>query len=646
LTQLKKLRDSKSIQGVANLLGYKPKHLAYILYKLPPEEKYKEFEIPKKNGDLRKIHAPTEKLKKLQKHLAHLLYQCVDESKPKGEKLKDIKGSKPIRNRAKRSIAHGFHQGLSIASNAEEHIKKRYVFNIDIENFFPSINFGRVRGYFIKNHKFRLSPKVATILAQIACHNNELPQGSPCSPVISNLLAETLDRHMLKLSIKHKCTYTRYADDLTFSTNQKTFPKKIAYKSIISKNKWSAGRSLVESITHSGFKINKRKTRMQYRNSRQEVTGLVVNKVVNTKSDYYRRARSMCNSLFNKGYFSLPNKARIKKVSFFDKISQNISNRYKLMFKKTENLQSTSSEKSNDIDSKPTIKQLEGILSHIYYIKNYRNKYAQQGYRKSRHDGIIAPDHSATNKKYPPLNRTNNYEDESHKIAIDGIKNLYQKFLFFKLFYFLEKPLILCEGKTDNIYLQCAIKNLAKSHPSLIEVVEKKPIYNIDFFNRTRTTSEMLKLAEGAGGMKYLIMVYKRFFKAYRCEGKKHPVIMIVDNDEAGKGVIKASRAQSSNNKNKLPLITENLYILALPKVNNVDTEMEDYFEGSVLAKTLNGKTFNRSNGKLDKNKEYGKDYFSKFVVKKEQETINFNEFEPLLSEISSIIDNYKTSNT
>ena len=110
------------------------------------------------------------------------------------------------------------------------HKNKRHVFNVDLKDFFPSLNFGRVRGFFIKNAHFQLEPKVATVIAQIACHDNELPQGSPCSPIISNFIGHLLDVRMANLAKKTKCNYSRYADDLTFSTNWKEFPEKLAIK--------------------------------------------------------------------------------------------------------------------------------------------------------------------------------------------------------------------------------------------------------------------------------------------------------------------------------------------------------------------------------------------------------------------------------
>lgn len=100
-----------------------------------------------------------------------------------------------------------------------------------------------------------LQPNVATVLAKIACDENALPQGSPCSPVISNLVAHVLDMHIVRLASQAGCTYTRHADDLTFSTNQKEFPKEIAYQTDADPSIWLPGNKLQEIIKHSGFEI-------------------------------------------------------------------------------------------------------------------------------------------------------------------------------------------------------------------------------------------------------------------------------------------------------------------------------------------------------------------------------------------------------
>ena len=259
MSKLQRLRNAKTLHEVAKILGYFPSGLSYILYRLPDSAKYRSFTIPKRNGGVRHIDAPQDALSLLQSRLANLLYDCINE----------LQKATPSR----RSLAHGFEKGRSIITNASLHRKRRYVLNLDLEDFFPSINFGRVRGFFIKDHHFSLDQRVATILAQIACYNNQLPQGSPCSPVISNLVAHILDARLARFAKTHKCTYSRYADDITFSTNRKGFPPELAYIVPGTTNTWVLSTSLRGKIEQSGFRINDRKTRMQLLTSRQVKIG-------------------------------------------------------------------------------------------------------------------------------------------------------------------------------------------------------------------------------------------------------------------------------------------------------------------------------------------------------------------------------------
>ena len=289
MSKLQRLRDAKTLDDLARLLGFTPSGLSYVLYKVPSSAKYKSFEIPKRTGGKRQIKAPQPMLALLQRRLANLLYDCLDE----------LKKATP----ARRSLAHGFERKRNIITNASLHKRRRYVLNLDLEDFFPSINFGRVRGFFLKDRHFALQTKVATIIAQIACDDNELPQGSPCSPVISNLVGHLLDGRLARLAKTHKCTYSRYVDDITFSTSRKDFPPELAVPGPGSKFEWQLGAELRDKIEHSGFKLNEKKTRMQFRGSRQVTTGLTVNEKVNIREEYWRAARHMCQALFTTGTY-------------------------------------------------------------------------------------------------------------------------------------------------------------------------------------------------------------------------------------------------------------------------------------------------------------------------------------------------------
>jgi RNA-directed DNA polymerase len=289
MTQLLSLKAATSLHDVAALLGFSPKGLSYILYKKLPEAKYRSFQIQKRRGGFRQINAPSPDLLLLQQHLSDLLQNCVEEIN-KAQNRKD-------------DFAHGFKRRRSIISNATKHRRRRFVLNIDLQDFFGTINFGRVRGFFIKDRNFAVRPEVATVLAQIACYQNSLPQGSPCSPVISNLVGHLLDIRLGKLAFDTGCTYSRYADDITFSTNKPQFPSSIARLIPDQNHTWEVSQKLQEIVTRTGFAINTQKTRMQYRTSRQDVTGLVVNSKVNIRSEYRRTVRAMAHRLFMTGRF-------------------------------------------------------------------------------------------------------------------------------------------------------------------------------------------------------------------------------------------------------------------------------------------------------------------------------------------------------
>lgn len=300
MSQLKLLRTAENLSDLAKILELKPAQLSFIIYVRSDTDKYTKFEIPKKSGGTRTISKPSDELSLIQWRLANLLQNCLAEIP---------RFRAPEKSQKDRRVSHGFMRGLSIVTNARKHRNKRYVFNIDLNDFFGAINFGRVRGFFINDHNFKLNHVVATIIAKIACIDNCLPQGSPSSPIISNLIGGILDSRLSKITKENKCTYSRYADDITFSTNERAFPAEIATLKTGSFNDWEAGEALNDAIRRSGFSINTNKTRMQYSDSRQEVTGLIVNDLVNTRFEYRRLARAMVHSLVTRGNFYLPKRA-------------------------------------------------------------------------------------------------------------------------------------------------------------------------------------------------------------------------------------------------------------------------------------------------------------------------------------------------
>jgi len=405
MSRLRILKKAKNKHDLAALLGFKVASLTYILYKVRPENQYYQFQISKRSGGTRTISAPSDQLKRLQSSLSSLLLDCIDElqerSEPELERFDPshkyseiLKVKVPSAKTKQLSLSHGFSRDRSIITNAMMHLNKKNVLNIDLDDFFGSITFPRVRGFFIKNRDFELEPSVATIIAQIACYNGKLPQGSPSSPVISNLIANSLDIRLAALANRYSCTYSRYADDLTFSTRKIEFPEKIM-KQV--GELYIPGKRLRSEIRRSGFEINHSKTRLQYQNSRQDVTGLVVNKKPNVRKEYWRTVRAQCHSLFHRGYFT--------KTVGRAKVRGNIN-------------------------------ELEGQLNFIDQVDQY-NRLRQK----------------------PPLDPI--YAVAKHGVntlnLLTGREKTLSKFLYYRLFYGNDKPTILCEGQTDNVYLKSAL---------------------------------------------------------------------------------------------------------------------------------------------------------------------------------------------
>lgn len=583
MSSLEKLKSATSRKELAELLGYKPKSLAYILYKIKDEEKYTEFFIPKKNGGLRQIKAPIEQLKTLQRRLADLLNQCFDEINNKGKQ--------------KKSISHGFRKNHSIITNANKHKNKRHVFNVDLQDFFPSIHFGRVQGYFLKNEHFQLEREVATTIAQIACHEKVLPQGSPCSPIISNLIAHLLDIRMVYLAQKAKCTYSRYADDLTFSTNKNKFTPKIAIKNEETCNKWLPSEILEKEIGKVDFRINQNKVSMQHKTNRQLTTGLVVNEKVNIKREYYKKARSMCHSLFETGAYYFEKKA----IGEEERLEEVASTKTA----KAESAEETVVELESDEVVAGTINQLDGILSFIYHVKK-------------RHDT-----RKLTAKRYDPT----------------AISKLYRQFLFYKHFFSQDLPLIICEGKTDIIYLRSALRQLIDKFPDFVKKGEAGYRFDIRFLNLSANFKDVFSISEGTPGLASLIEFYQQYMKPFKGSGKKRPVMMLVDNDDGAKDI----KTKLNDKDFTKPFIyhLENLYIVPVPIIGGgAKAAIEDLFEKNVLETVVDGKIFNRSD-KIDPGKEYGKMVFAKKVVEANQEKINFNGFEHILNRFKNVIKDY-----
>ncbi|TAF67555.1 MAG: RNA-directed DNA polymerase [Cytophagales bacterium] len=245
---------------------------------------YNHFTIPKKSGGLRTISAPMPDLKKVQQWiLEHILYKI----KPKAQ-------------------VHGFVPERSILSNATPHIGKDIVINLDLKDFFPSISYKRVKGLFVK---LGYSEQIALTLALLCTYHeteklnvdNEiyylhkgeryLPQGSPASPAITTLIAHKMDSRLQGLATKYGFTYTRYADDLTFSANkdaEENINKMLLFV-----------KKVIES---EDFELHPDKTKIMRKGSQQKVTGIVVNQKPNVDRQQFRKFRALLHQIEQTGW--------------------------------------------------------------------------------------------------------------------------------------------------------------------------------------------------------------------------------------------------------------------------------------------------------------------------------------------------------
>ncbi|MHA1692184.1 MAG: reverse transcriptase family protein, partial [Candidatus Heimdallarchaeaceae archaeon] len=175
-----------------------------------------------------------------------------------------------------------FVQGKSIFDNAKAHRKNKVVIKFDIKDFFPSITFPRVRGMFMQ-FPFNYSKEKSTALAQICCLENSgpIPQGAITSPYISNMICRKLDSRLAGYAIKSKLRYSRYADDMVFSSNFSQLDIQTITKHIH------------QIIEDEGFVVNEAKTKVLRKNQPQTITGILVNEGLNVRRTYIRNIRAM-----------------------------------------------------------------------------------------------------------------------------------------------------------------------------------------------------------------------------------------------------------------------------------------------------------------------------------------------------------------
>lgn len=244
------------------LVGYSKEYVYAVCNS--PNGFYRTFKILKKNGKERIINEPLPSLKEIQDWILK-------------EILEKIKVS---------PYSKAYVKGRSVRDNARFHKRQKKVLSMDLQDFFPSITFGRVLNVF---RKAGYRESVAVMLANLCSLQNQLPQGAPTSPALSNIIASGLDYSISNFIKEREIRYTRYADDLTFSGD---FDEGDIIKNI------------ERIVNRYGFRINHSKTRVRKQNQRQEVTGIVVNDKMQISRNIRRRIRSDAYYIKKFGYVS------------------------------------------------------------------------------------------------------------------------------------------------------------------------------------------------------------------------------------------------------------------------------------------------------------------------------------------------------
>ncbi|RAR73843.1 reverse transcriptase family protein [Flavobacterium aciduliphilum] len=234
---------------------------------------YDSFSIPKKSGGMRKIEAPEVLLRATQARFNFYLQHYYHLVRPEGVFGFVINPNK------KESFCN-------IVENAKLHVHKKYVLNLDLEDFFSSIKAYRVKALF-QSEYFRYTEEVANALALLVTYNGTLPTGAPTSPVISNFICLQLDAMLLAYCNENALHYSRYADDLTFSSDREITTLHL--------------EELSKIIHSNHFTINSKKTRLRLHHRKQTVTGLIVNEKVNVDRKTIKMVRAMLYDALQNG---------------------------------------------------------------------------------------------------------------------------------------------------------------------------------------------------------------------------------------------------------------------------------------------------------------------------------------------------------
>lgn len=483
--------------------------------------RYTSHLIPKKySHEYRKIRAPNNSLKEAQEKVLNYLSSVLE-----------IRSSRH---------SHGYIKNKSIFTNARVHKNQAFVLNIDIKNFFGSIHYGRI---FALLEKKGFNRQCARAITSVICDkesDNSLPMGSPLSPFIANIFGDMIDKKVKKfldsIAQHHQIKYTRYVDDLTFSSSDMVDLSHL----IADKSSKKLAEKLLCAIEGAGFKLNPTKTRLMLKSKSQVVTGLVVNNKVSAPLKYRSLTRQMCYKFLKEGEIYYRGEV-IKESNRALKI---LLGCYNFIYQAH-----LSNEKVLDVDTD---------FYKSYFYKSYKQ--------------LLFIDRFLSVQKIQVIGEGKT--DAQHL-------NLAKKLLR-KSFFNIYEPSKLCQyifslhteddkggknGGTD------ALKNFIKSYKEIIEEFSPKQKKDDNRHHKY-------------GYVRQLIEVSK-------------PVIILFDADDGAKSIcayIKQNivTTQSKINPEGYYRICANLYVLFLPKINDKPTAIENLYQNSSIDKQLSNKSIDK----------------------------------------------------
>jgi hypothetical protein len=211
---------------------------------------------------------------------------------------------------------------------------------------------------------------------------------------------------------------------------------------------------------------------------------------------------------------------------------------------------------------------------------------------------------------------------------------------------------VICEGATDNVYLTHAIRSLAAEFPALAEVMPDQKIrLKIRLYKYPgSSTARLLDLKDGGNSLlSKFIAAYKKETEGFTGPGLTEPVVILFDSDTGAKSIRNAIKNVSKvmpTGAEPFVHVFKNLYAVPTPLGTGATASMiEDFFDASIKAAVVDGKTFNQGDD-FDRDKHYGKKVFAHKVVRHKADTIDFSRFRPLLTNLSAAINKLKCQKT